>query len=151
LNSIISYAKENKLVIVHEDLKNIKKGINKRVMKKNKYNGKMLPHRKLSRKILGRLNRTVFRKTQYMLNYKAEWENVPYTFVSAVNNSKTCPICGGTNKSAEWHKFECQCGNKANRHVNACINIAKKYEDERLRFSLDQGAMSYLMAVSTLV
>ncbi|MDP3727941.1 MAG: zinc ribbon domain-containing protein [bacterium] len=151
LNAIISYAKEKELIIVHEELKNIKESINKRVIKKNIYNGQMLPHRKLPRKILGRLNRAVFRKVQWMLDYKAEWENIPYTYVSAWNNSQMCPICGGKNKSAEWHTFQCSCGSTANRHLNACLNIAKKYENERLRLSLDRSAMNYIMEVSTSV
>jgi len=126
------------------------KGVNKKVIKKNKYTGKMQPHRKLPRKILGRLNRAVFNQIQFMIDYKAKWKNIPHQYVSARNNSKTCPICGGKNSSAEWHRFTCECGVEANRDVIACMNIVEKKrtsEDEGLRYGPDREVMKALNAV----
>ena len=137
-------------MILQEDLKGLKKGINKKVMKENKYNHLVQPHRKLPRKILGRLNRAAFNQIQNMINYKAEWKNVPYQYVSARNNSKTCPICGGKNKSAEWHRFICSCGVEANRDLVACMNIIEKKrtnEDEGLRYGPDREVMNVINAV----
>ncbi|MFH1456407.1 MAG: hypothetical protein ABIF40_05675 [archaeon] len=73
LNSIIKYAEENKLMIVEESLKHLKKGINKKELKLNKHNNKIQKHRKLPRKILGRLNRAIFNQIQFLLKHKSEW------------------------------------------------------------------------------
>ena len=108
----------------------------------------MQMHRKLPRKILGGLNRAVFAQTQFMIKYKAQWKNIPYEKVSPQNNSKTCPICGEKNKSAEWHKFECECGVVANRHLVGCMNIAKKHENESLCYRLDRKAMNTILSAN---
>ncbi len=148
INEVISYAEKNKLMIIQEDLKWLKKGVNRKVVKKNNYNGKMQPHRKLPRKILGRLNRAAFNQIQNMIDYKAKWKNVPHVYVSSRNNSRSCPICGGKNKSAEWHNFKCSCGIETNRHLLACVNMMekkrKKNEDESPSYRLDREAMGVL-------
>ncbi len=148
LNEVIRYAEENKLMIIQEDLKGLKKGVNKKVVKKNRITGRMQPHRKLPRKILGRLNRAVFNQIQGMIDYKARWKNIPHIYVSPQNNSSRCPICGGKNKSAEWHSFKCSCGIETNRHLLACVNMMekkrKKNEDESPRYRLDRESMDVL-------
>lgn len=151
LNQIISFAEENKLLIIQEQLKGLKKGINKKVMKENPYNKQLQLHRKFPRKILGRLNRAVFNQVQHMLNYKAEWKNIPYVYVSAQNNSQMCPICGEKNTSAEWHTFTCKCGVQNSRHLVACLNMCekkrKKHEDESHSYRLDREKMCVLKPI----
>ncbi len=148
LNEVIRYAEEQKLMIIQEDLKWLKKGVNKKVVKKNKVTGVRQRHRKLPKKILGRLNRAVFNQIQYMIDYKARWKNIPHIYVSSQNNSNRCPICGGKNKSAEWHSFKCSCGIETNRHLLACVNMMekkrKKNEDESPRYRLDRESMDVL-------
>ncbi|KPV63122.1 MAG: hypothetical protein AOA65_1434 [Candidatus Bathyarchaeota archaeon BA1] len=58
-------------MVILENLKNIKKGINRRKPKKNKYNGKIQLHRIKPKSLLGRLNRACFHKTQFMIGNKA--------------------------------------------------------------------------------
>jgi len=148
LNEIIKYAEINKLIIIEESLKGLKKGVNRKKLKKNKYNGEMQMHRKLPRKILGRLNRAVFSQIQFMLKYKSQWLDIPYDRVSSYGNSQTCPICGEKNKSAEWHKFECQCGVTANRHLVGCLNILKKHENEGPCYRLDRDVMKPILRMN---
>jgi IS605 OrfB family transposase len=56
-NEIVELAGQKKLLIVLENLKNVKTGVNKRGLRMNKANGKLQLHRKLPRYMLGRLNR----------------------------------------------------------------------------------------------
>ena len=142
---IVELAEREKLLIVMEDLKGIKYGINRRELKVNKYNGKLQWHRKLPRKLLGRLNRWMVRKIQFMLQYKSDWSSVPTSYVNPANTSKLCPRCGSRLEvSPDWHSLVCpSCNLVGNRHRIACINIAMRAinEDEALRFGADWGAM----------
>lgn len=121
---ITNFAEKEKLMIVMENLKNIKKGINKRKLKLNKYNNKNQMTRTKSLSLLGRLNRTNFRKIQFMIDYKGKWNNVPIQYVSPENTSKSCSRCGHINGSLKERILECEdCGLKIDRDLNAAINI----------------------------
>ena len=150
---IVELAEREKLLIVMEDLKGIKYGINRRELKVNKYNGKLQWHRKLPRKLLGRLNRWMVRKIQFMLQYKSDWLSVPTSYVNPANTSKLCPRCGSKLEvSPDWHSLVCpSCNLAGNRHKIACVNIAKRVleiKDEVLRFGADWRAMQSLLAPS---
>jgi len=143
---IVELAEREKLLIVMEDLKGIKYGVNRRELKINKYNGKLQWHRKLPRKLLGRLNRWMVRKIQFMIQYKSDWSSVPTSYVNPKDTSKLCPRCGSRLEvSPDWHSLVCpSCSLQGNRHRIACINIAKRAlenEDEALRFRADWGVM----------
>jgi putative transposase len=122
---ITDFAEKEKLMIVMENLKNIKKGINRRKLKLNKYNGKIQMMRTKSLSLLGRLNRTNFRKIQFMIDYKGRWNNIPIQYVNPRGTSKCCSRCGdvGTLNNST---FACEkCGLIIDRNLNASINILK--------------------------
>lgn len=150
---IVELAEREKLLIVMEDLKGIKYNINRRELKINKYNGKLQWHRKLPRKLLGRLNRWMVRKIQFILQYKSEWYATPTTYVNPKGTSSRCPRCGGKLEvSPDWHSMMCpSCSLHGNRHKIACVNIAMcalENEDEALGFGADWGVMQSLIALN---
>jgi len=122
---IVDFAEKERLTIVMEDLKNIKKGINKRKLKKNKYSNKKQMMRTNSLSLLGRLNRANFRRVQFMIDYKSKWNNVPVVYVNPKNTSRACSRCGYVNGSLKGKRvLECEnCGLKIDRDLNAAINI----------------------------
>ena len=122
---ITDFAEKEKLMIVMENLKNIKKEINKRKLKLNKYNGKEQMMRTRSLSLLGRLNRTNFRRVQFMIEYKGKWNNVPIQYVNPKNTSRTCSRCGYVNGNLkEKRVLKCEnCGLETDRDLNAAINI----------------------------
>jgi putative transposase len=122
---ITDFAKKEKLMVVMENLKNIKKGINKRKLKLNKYNNKKQKMRTKSLSLLGRLNKANFRRSQFLIDYKGRWNNVPMQYINPKNTSKSCSKCGeiGTLNNST---FTCEkCGLIIDRHLNASINILK--------------------------
>jgi len=125
---IVDFAEKEKALIILEDLKNIKNRINKRKLKKNKYSGKVQPHRTKPKSLLGRLNRACFRKIEFMINYKAKWNNIPLTYIKPHYTSRICPRCGWIDrKGLRGHVFTCKCGFKLNRHYVACLNLLNRY------------------------
>ena len=122
---IVDLAEKEKLMIVMENLKNIKKGINKRKLKLNKYNNEKQMMRTNSLSLLGRLNRTNFRKIQFMIDYKGRWDNIAIQYVNPKNTSRSCSRCGelGTPNNST---LTCEkCGLVIDRQLNASINILK--------------------------
>jgi putative transposase len=76
--------------------------------------------------LLGRLNRTNFRKIQFMIDYKGRWNNIPIQYVNPKNTSRTCSRCGHLNGSLKKRYLECEnCGLIIDRNLNASINILK--------------------------
>jgi putative transposase len=141
--------------IIMENLKGILKAINRRRLKKNKYNGKIQPHRTKPKKLLRRLNSWSFRKLQKFIEYKALWSGNLVSYVNPRGTSSTCPICG-KRSDPNGRLFECECGFKLNRDLLACINILKmkgvcwfspdsltmmsnNYEGERKVINLEPG------------
>jgi putative transposase len=123
--------------IIMENLNGILKAINRRKLKKNKYNGKIQPHRTKPKKLLRRLNSWSFRKLQKFIEYKALWQGNLVSYVNPRGTSSTCPICG-KRSDPNGRLFECECGFKLNRDLLACINILKM---KGVRFSPDRLAM----------
>jgi hypothetical protein len=60
LDEIVELAERKKLLIVLENLKNVKTGVNERGLRVNEVTGELQLHRKLPRGILGRWNRLMF-------------------------------------------------------------------------------------------
>jgi putative transposase len=110
--------------IIMENLKGILKAVNKRKLKKNRYNGKIQPHRTKPKKLLRRLNSWSFRKLQKFIEYKALWQGSLVFYVNPRGTSSTCPICG-RRSDPNGRLFECECGFKLNRDLLACINMLK--------------------------
>jgi len=123
--------------IIMENLKGILKAINRRRLKKNKYNGKIQPHRTKPKKLLRRLNSWSFRKLQKFIEYKALWSGNLVSYVNPRGTSSTCPICG-KRSDPNGRLFECECGFKLNRDLLACVNILKM---KGVRFSPDSLTM----------
>jgi putative transposase len=110
--------------IVMENLRGIRNAINKRKLKRNKYNGKMQLHRTKPKKLLRRLNSWNFRKLQKFIEYKALWNGNLVSYVNPNGTSSTCPICG-RRSDPNGRLFECECGLKMNRDLLACVNLLK--------------------------
>lgn len=123
---IVDMARGEKFAIVMENLRNIRRAVNKKVPRKNKYNGKIQLISKHSKKLKRRLNSWSFKKLQKFIEYKARWNGVPVEYVDAKNSSKTCSICGCLKKlNPNEQVFKCSCGLIINRHLNAAINLLK--------------------------
>jgi len=106
---IVEHAKENKLGIVMEKLKGIR-----RLYWKG--NGQGAPYR-------GRMNSWTFHEIQRQIEYKAGWEGIPVTYVSPRYTSRNCSKCG-TSQKFEGRMVICpSCGKIEDRDVNASKNI----------------------------
>lgn len=117
---IIEYAKENKLDIVMENIKNIRK-----LYRKGNGQGK---------KYRGRMNSWSYYELQRQIQYKAEWEGLKVIYVNPWGTSSKCVICGDKLQFTEEHRMlRCPtCDKVVDRDVNAAMNIA----NAGLRFSL---------------
>ena len=133
---IVDEAKEKKLGIVLEDLKGIRKGVNKKKRGTNPFNGRKQRISVNTKSMKRRLNMWSFRKLQNFIEYKANWEGVPVSYIDPRYTSRNCPVCGCTVEP-NGHLTECRnCGLKLNRHLLASLNILKR-KDDSLRFGLD--------------
>ncbi len=103
-NAVLDFAEENRSAVVLEDLKGFSrtrrdKTLNRRLS--------LWPRRKLH---------------QY-IEYKAAWRGVPVVKVDPYNSSRRCPTCGRIQYSRMGAQFECECGWRADKHVNAGVNL----------------------------
>jgi IS605 OrfB family transposase len=104
-NTVLSFAEENRSLIVLEDLTGIKpkkgKAFNRRIS--------IWPRRKL----------------QEIIEYKAAWQGISIIKVNPINSSRRCPACGKIQQSRKGTEFKCECGWHIDRHINASINLLK--------------------------
>jgi putative transposase len=135
-SAIVKQAKASGQGIILEDLKNIRRTVNKKVLGVNEANGKIQRISKCSKRLKRRLNSWSFRKLQGFIEYKALWEAVKVVKANPRNTSRVCAVCGCTSKDPKAKTLEC-CG--IGRHVNACLNMLRT-QDETLRFSVDRSA-----------
>jgi len=102
-NEVLAFATEQRSAIVLEDLKGIRgkrnNDLNRRLS--------MWPRRKLHQ----------------IIEYKAEWRGIPVVKVDPRYSSRRCPICGRIQDSRMGAVFECECGWRLDRHINASINL----------------------------
>ncbi|MBE0518245.1 MAG: IS200/IS605 family element transposase accessory protein TnpB [Thermoplasmata archaeon] len=103
-NAVLGFAEEHKSTIVLEDL-----------------NG--MAARKRGKSLNRRLSSWPRRKLHSIIEYKAAWNGVPIIKIDPYNSSRRCPICGRVRYSRMGAEFECECGWRADRHVNAGINL----------------------------
>ncbi len=121
--SIIEQAKkENKPVIVMEDLKDILQTI--KVRKKQR----AIHHS------------WFFDRLQKAIEYKALWEEIPVIKLDPYHTSQICNKCGELNKRNK-HTYKCKkCGYEVNADFNACINLKQlffaKCKEERVIINL---------------
>jgi len=129
---VVEKAKEKAFGIILENIKHIRKAVNRKVLGVNKFNGKVQHISKHSKKLKRRLNSWSFRKLQNFIEYKAKWEGVSVIYVNPGGTSQTCPICGWRKKAREpnGQLFTCpRCGWKMDRHLNAAINLLKTQDE----------------------
>jgi len=132
--SIVEKAKQEGFGIILEQIKHIGRSVNRKVLGVNEFNGKLQRISKNSKRLKRRLNSWSFRKFQGFIEYKARWEGIPVTYINPKGTSQTCPICGCREKP-NGQLFKCRrCGWKADRHLNAAINLLKT-QDESVRFT----------------
>jgi len=108
--------------IIMEDLKCLRRTINRKVKKLNKYNHKIQEISVNSDFMKFRLNSFPFRKIQFYIQYKSLFNSSTVYFVNPKNTSKICFRCGGLINSS---KFCPSCG--LDRDINACLNILKMW------------------------
>ena len=130
----IDLAKQNNAKIILEDLKGLRRSVNRRVRSLNQHNGKLQPIAVHSKLLKRRLNTWPFRRLHGFIEYKAKWAGVPLSYVSAKNTSRTCSRCGclqigrnGEQDRKAWQVFRCpKCGWRCGRHLNAALNLLKR-------------------------
>jgi putative transposase len=108
--------------IIMEDLKCLRRTVNRKVKKLNKHNYKIQKISVNSDFMKFRLNSFPFRKIQFYIQYKSLFNTSPVYFVNPKNTSKICFRCGGAINSS---KFCPNCG--LDRDINACLNILKMW------------------------
>ena len=102
-NAVISFAEDRRAAVVLEDLRGIRPKWNKELNR--------------------RLSLWPRRKLHQIIEYKARWRGIPVVKVDPRNSSRTCPICGRTRDSRMGAEFECECGWRLDRHINASLNL----------------------------
>jgi putative transposase len=135
-STIVKQATSNEQGIILEDLKYIRRSVNRKALGMNRFNGKTQRISKHSRILKRRLNSWSFRKLQEFIEYKALWDGTKVVKVNPRNTSRICAVCGCVAQDPKAQTLKC-CG--LNRHMNACLNMLKT-QDETLRFSVDRSA-----------
>jgi putative transposase len=108
--------------IIMEDLKWLRRTINRKVKKLNRYNHKIQKISVNNSFMKLRLNSFPFRKIQFYIQYKSLFNISPVYFVDPKNTSKICFRCGGTINSSK------NCPNcSLDRDINSCLNILKMW------------------------
>jgi putative transposase len=108
--AIVSRAKANRLGIVMEKLKGIRKLY-------RRGNGQGTDYR-------GRLNSWAFNEIQRQIDYKARWEGIPVYYISPRGSSRKCPDCGSRVVPLQERKLYCpECDKTWDRDVLASTNL----------------------------
>jgi len=102
-DSVLSFAEARRSAIVLEDLTGMKHKRNKDLNR--------------------RLSIWPRRKLHHLIEYKAQWRGIPVVKVDPRYSSRKCPICGRIQDSRMGTLFECECGWRLDRHINASINL----------------------------
>lgn len=107
---IIRHAKENRLGIVMENLKGIRK-----MYRKDNAQGKSFH---------GRMNTWQFYEIQRQVEYKALWEGIPVVYINPRGTSRNCPDCGSHVAPLRERKLFCAvCDKVWDRDILASLNI----------------------------
>jgi len=136
---IVENAKAEGYGIILENLKGIKKAVNRKTWRINQFNGKAQRISIHSKRLKRRLNQACMRKLQYFIKYKALWEGVKVIEVNPKGTSSECSICGCKLEYLNVCLARCpKCG-LLDRQLNAAVNVLKT-QDELLRFRRDRWA-----------
>jgi IS605 OrfB family transposase len=141
----VNLARLNQAKILLEDLKGVRRSVNRRKNRLNPYNGRICAMPVYSKVLKRRLNNWPFRRLHKFNKYKAMWAGVLLDYVPAWNTSRTCARCGclqtglrGAQDPKTRMVFRCpKCGWTCNRHLNAALNLLKT-QDEGRWFSPDR-------------
>jgi putative transposase len=126
-DAILSFAEGKKSAVVLEDLTGIRfkrgKDLNRRLS--------LWPRRKLHQ----------------IIEYKAQWRGIPVVKVDPRYSSRKCPICGRIQGSRMGTEFECECGWRLDRHINASLNLLQTAVSKGLEVAgglrFDPGAFQH--------
>ena len=123
--------------VLMENLKKIRKSINRKHKAFNKYSGKVQRVSMHSKRLKGRLNSWNFRKFQSLLDYKHKMNGFDVEYLDPHNTSSVCSRCGG--KIAPMEKECSKCG--LDRDINACVNLLKMWGGSGSPESLSMSVM----------
>jgi putative transposase len=122
---LVEEAKNNKAILILENLKNIRKTA--KVRRKQRYS----------------LNSWSFNQLGQMIDYKAKKYGVPVAYIAPQYTSQRCSHCGhidGNNRKLK--EFHCvKCGVVENADANAGFNIASLHQQGISRFSKDRDLL----------
>lgn len=111
---IVDHAKANRLGIVMERLKGIR-----RLYRKGNGQGRFYR---------ARMNSWVYNETQRQIEYKAKWENLPVTYINPKGTSRNCPDCGSRVVNLGRRELYCPSCDKiwdrdvlASKNIMACV------------------------------
>ncbi len=121
ISKIVSELAKGKNVIM-EDLKNLRKSVNKKVKKLNKHNKKIQEISQKNDFMKFRLNSFPFLRIQKYIEYKSLLNGSKVIYLNPKNTSKICVRCGGLINSL---KYCPNCG--LDRDINACLNLLKMW------------------------
>ena len=128
---VVKKAKDEKLGIVMENIKGIRKLY-------RRGNGQGSNHR-------GKMNSWSYYELQRQIEYKAKWEGIPVVYVDARGTSSKCSICGCKTYPNEHRLFYCpKCNISVDRDVNAAKNILAR---GGLRFGPDGRPVEAMVSV----
>jgi len=123
---MVEWCREKSYGLIHEDLKGLRKTVNAKAKRFNRFNGKVQRISKRSKKLKRRLNNWWFRKLLKQIEYKALWEGVKTVESRHTRgSSSTCPICGSKLMKYPNGLVECEKHGLMNRHVVACLNLLR--------------------------
>jgi len=124
---LVEWCKEKNYGLIHEDWKGLRKTVNAKAKRFNKFNGKVQRISKRSNKFKRRLNNWWFRKFLNQISYKCSWKGVKAIKSRRTKGSSfTCPICGFRLRKYPNGQVECiKCRLKENRNVVACLNLLR--------------------------
>jgi thiamine-monophosphate kinase len=124
--AIVERCKAKGYGIIYEDLKGLRKTVNKKVKRFNRFNGKVQLVSKHSKKLKRRLNNWWFRKFLNQISSKCVWEEVKAIESKHTwGSSSTCPICGSRLTKYPNGFVECEKHGLMDRHAVACLNLLR--------------------------
>ncbi len=131
---IVTKAKDEKLGIVMENIKGIRKLY-------RKGNGQGSRYR-------GRMNGWSYYELQRQIEYKAKWEGIPVMYVGTWGTSSKCSICGCKTYPNEHRLLHCpKCNISVDRDVNVARNILARGRRGGLRFGPDGRPVEAMVSV----
>ena len=124
--AIVKWCREKDYGLIYENLKGLRKTVNKKTKRFNRFSGKVQKVSRYSKRLKRRLNNWWFRRFLNQIGYKALWEGIK-TIESkhTKGSSSTCPICGSRLKRYPNGLVGCEKHGLMNRHVVACVNLLR--------------------------